>query len=412
MPADLVALGFVPLGKEAAIQQTDAVAVLTSVYSQFAGGGGAAKIDVASVVASLSGLSATYGNLFQLPPYFAYIARAFGVLEGIGLSNDPDYAIVGQCLPYVSQRLLTDPRVGAALGNFVFGASADDPDRVLDAGRLELIFDGVQSYSASTAGLDSAAAPARGSAAGAGPATAEAPGPAAANVAALADTLLDVLLAPEPTPVQALLLDQLAKVSAAAGRQAFAAARQQSGPLGALARLPSALPLPGLGGGPGGSGGAPRSLLGAVVDPLGLFRGSGVVDLDTQDARALAAAAKLGDLLAASPYAAQARSLSPRDLLAVARAVAPRLWARRVALAQASGRFAGVLLEQQARRLEKRRTAQTGTTGTGSGSGATGTAGLATRQPAAVAAVARPPPLQPAAPSPRLAKARLLLAEN
>lgn len=134
VPADLVALGFVPNGKEDAIQQTEAVEVLTSVYSQFAGGGGAAKIDVASVVNSLSGLSATYGNLFQLPPYFAYIARAFGVLEGIGLSNDPNYAIVSECLPYVSQRLLTDPKVGEALDNFVFGAAADDPDRVLDAG--------------------------------------------------------------------------------------------------------------------------------------------------------------------------------------------------------------------------------------------------------------------------------------
>jgi hypothetical protein len=50
------------------------------------------------------------------------------------LSNDPNYAIVSECLPYVSQRLLTDPKVGEALNNFVFGASADDPDRVLDAG--------------------------------------------------------------------------------------------------------------------------------------------------------------------------------------------------------------------------------------------------------------------------------------
>ena len=38
VPADLVALGFVPEGKEAAIQDTDAVEVLTSVYAQFAGG--------------------------------------------------------------------------------------------------------------------------------------------------------------------------------------------------------------------------------------------------------------------------------------------------------------------------------------------------------------------------------------
>ena len=55
----------------------------------------------------MQGLADTYGNIFQLPPYFAYIARAFGVLEGIGLKADPNYAIVGECLPYISQRLLT-----------------------------------------------------------------------------------------------------------------------------------------------------------------------------------------------------------------------------------------------------------------------------------------------------------------
>jgi hypothetical protein len=58
--------------------------LIKQVYSEFAGGGGAAKIDVNFVIDRLSSLSTTYGNLFQIPPYFAYIARAFGVLEGIG----------------------------------------------------------------------------------------------------------------------------------------------------------------------------------------------------------------------------------------------------------------------------------------------------------------------------------------
>ena len=160
VPADLVALGFVPEGKEAAIQETDAVEVLTSVYTQFAGGGGAAKIDVALVINELTGLSERYGNLFQLPPYFAYIARAFGVLEGIGLQNTPDYAIVAECLPYVSQRLLTDPspRVGGALDSFVFGEERfNRNDRVLDADRIELIFSGLNSYTQSVASSTSLA---------------------------------------------------------------------------------------------------------------------------------------------------------------------------------------------------------------------------------------------------------------
>ena len=92
------------------------------------------------------------GNLFQVPPYFAYIAKAFGVLEGIGLKSDPDYAIVGECLPYVSQRLLTDtnPRTGAALKNFIFGKDEGEVDRVIDIERVELLFEGFSSYASST----------------------------------------------------------------------------------------------------------------------------------------------------------------------------------------------------------------------------------------------------------------------
>lgn len=86
-------LGFVPEGKEDDILKTDAVDVLSKVYTQLGGGGGANKIDVNAVVSELAGLTERYGQLFQVPPYFAYIGRAFGVLEGIGLANDPDYSV-------------------------------------------------------------------------------------------------------------------------------------------------------------------------------------------------------------------------------------------------------------------------------------------------------------------------------
>ena len=72
------------------------------------GGGGVAKIDVNEVSARLQGLTEEYGNFFQIPPYFAYVLRAFSVLEGIALINDPDYSILQECLPYISQRVLTD----------------------------------------------------------------------------------------------------------------------------------------------------------------------------------------------------------------------------------------------------------------------------------------------------------------
>ena len=101
------------------------------------------------------------GSIFQVPPYFAYIAKAFSVLEGIGLgidpndSNpnpypdpnpkpkpnpdpdpdpdpnpgiDPNYSIVKETLPYISTRIITDPspRTGGALATFVYGEAKDD----------------------------------------------------------------------------------------------------------------------------------------------------------------------------------------------------------------------------------------------------------------------------------------------
>ena len=37
-------------------------------------------------------LTDEHGNMFQIPPYFAYIARAFLVLEGIG--DSPPYSLL------------------------------------------------------------------------------------------------------------------------------------------------------------------------------------------------------------------------------------------------------------------------------------------------------------------------------
>jgi aarF domain-containing kinase len=78
---------------------------------------------------------------FVIPPYFALILRAFGVLEGIGLAADPDYAIVEECYPYLAKRLLTDdsPRARAALRYFLYGRSQQ-----LNVERVEEISAGFQ----------------------------------------------------------------------------------------------------------------------------------------------------------------------------------------------------------------------------------------------------------------------------
>ena len=46
---------------------------------------------------------------FQVPPYYALIIRSLVTLEGIALSVDPDFKILGAAYPYFARRLMEDP---------------------------------------------------------------------------------------------------------------------------------------------------------------------------------------------------------------------------------------------------------------------------------------------------------------
>ena len=74
-------------------------------------------VDVKGVTNVMEEMSRRNRELFSLPPYVLYVARAFSTLEGIGLSIDEDYAIVQECDPYLARRLFIDrsPRAEAAL---------------------------------------------------------------------------------------------------------------------------------------------------------------------------------------------------------------------------------------------------------------------------------------------------------
>mmetsp|Transcript_31085 Transcript_31085/g.65594 ORF Transcript_31085/g.65594 Transcript_31085/m.65594 type:complete len:933 (+) Transcript_31085:190-2988(+) len=86
-------------------------------------------VDVKGVTNVMEEMSKRNRELFALPPYVLYVARAFSTLEGIGLSIDEDYAIVQECYPYLAGRLFTDksPRAKAALRGML-GLSMDSDD--------------------------------------------------------------------------------------------------------------------------------------------------------------------------------------------------------------------------------------------------------------------------------------------
>lgn len=91
-------------------------------------------VDVKGVTNVMEEMSRRNRELFALPPYVLYVARAFSTLEGIGLSIDEDYAIVQECYPYLAGRLFTDksPRAKAALRGML-GLTMDAEDETIDS---------------------------------------------------------------------------------------------------------------------------------------------------------------------------------------------------------------------------------------------------------------------------------------
>mmetsp|Transcript_7431 Transcript_7431/g.16376 ORF Transcript_7431/g.16376 Transcript_7431/m.16376 type:complete len:750 (-) Transcript_7431:142-2391(-) len=291
---DLIKIGFVPEGKEEEFRRAEVVQVLGSVYSQWNAGGGAATIDVNGFLDDLQRLGDQFGGILRVPPYFFYIARAFAVLEGIGLTIDPQYSVLKECMPYISRRLLTDksPKLTRTLKLFLYGQEGE-------AVRTERIEELAQNYSsfASTAGslADSKSI--------------------VEDTRQTADVLADLLLRSdssargrqELTAVQQVIVDELAKVLGAGGRSI-------------LARLGVA------------SKGASSPLLRAASP-------------DEADKRTLEATQRITQIV--EPKVREAiesfQSLPPDDQVAVAREVLGKLWENRAGVALVGGQLVAKL---------------------------------------------------------------------
>ncbi|KAK4781373.1 hypothetical protein SAY86_015475 [Trapa natans] len=126
---DFVKLDFIPEG----VNLKPILPVLAKVFDQALEGGGAKNINFQELASDLAQI--TFDYPFRIPPYFALIIRAIGVLEGIALVGNPDFAIVDEAYPYIAQRLLTDesPRLRNALRYTIYGKSGVfDADRFID----------------------------------------------------------------------------------------------------------------------------------------------------------------------------------------------------------------------------------------------------------------------------------------
>lgn len=126
---DFINLDFIPVGTDT----RGIVPALTKVFDAALAGGGAKSINFQELAADLAEITFEYP--FRIPPYFALVIRAIGVLEGIALVGNPEFAIVDEAYPYIARRLMTDdsPRLKAALRYMVYGNEGSfDAEKLID----------------------------------------------------------------------------------------------------------------------------------------------------------------------------------------------------------------------------------------------------------------------------------------
>ena len=93
---------------------------------------GVNKMDFKAVTDDMSGIM--YKFPFQLPPYYALIIRSLITLEGIALSVDPNFKILGAAYPYFARRLVEDenPELRNSLKEMLFDEDSLKLERLDD----------------------------------------------------------------------------------------------------------------------------------------------------------------------------------------------------------------------------------------------------------------------------------------
>jgi len=192
----------------------------------------------------LQAISKKYSGAFRLPPYFTLIIRAFGTLEGLGLKSDEDFAIVKECFPYISRRLITDDsfRVREALKTYLY------------RGRKRISIKRIDDLATGFGNFTNLMKGSRDSVTGAGGPTASAePVRHASDSAPAVDSatrdIISVLFSPEGNFLQDLLIDEGVAAIDALSRASLVRLLQSLGPLA----LPISAPLSFLFGGSGDS---------------------------------------------------------------------------------------------------------------------------------------------------------------
>ncbi|XP_031389878.1 uncharacterized aarF domain-containing protein kinase At1g71810, chloroplastic [Punica granatum] len=112
---DFVTLGFLPPTAD-----KDAVTkALTGVF-QNAVARGVRNISFGDLSGNLG--TAMYKLKFQIPSYFSLVIRSLAVLEGIAISFNPNYKVLGSTYPWIARKVLSDssPKLRASLQELLY----------------------------------------------------------------------------------------------------------------------------------------------------------------------------------------------------------------------------------------------------------------------------------------------------
>lgn len=122
---DFVTLGLLP----AASQMSDVSKALTGVF-QNAVSKGVRNVSFGDLSGNLG--RTMYQFKFRIPSYFSLVVRSLTVLEGIALTNDPNYKVLSSSYPWIARKVLTDssPQLRSTLQDLLYKDGIFQIDRL------------------------------------------------------------------------------------------------------------------------------------------------------------------------------------------------------------------------------------------------------------------------------------------
>ncbi|OEL22320.1 putative aarF domain-containing protein kinase [Dichanthelium oligosanthes] len=122
---DFITLGLLP----ATAQKGEVTKALTGVFEN-AVNRGVQNISFGDLSGNLG--RTMYKFKFQIPSYFSLVIRSLAVLEGIAISFNPNYKVLGSSYPWIARKVLTDssPKLRSTLQTLLYKDGTFQIDRL------------------------------------------------------------------------------------------------------------------------------------------------------------------------------------------------------------------------------------------------------------------------------------------